>query len=195
MKYNLNLNQGVEAFGTSGKTITATEVVESASSKELAREVAHLAPLVDERTAQYVLDNVLAAATQLMSEGKAVILNLDGKAGLRLYVDVKLKAGSINLAKAKELDPEVTDLTLDNISALAQKAAVSVAVPKPKPNLPCRRRWRRWAYPSPLTRKWSVPTSPASLRVRVRAHPTAVTAATTTTPSSKLRKSPALASR
>ena len=121
MKYNLNLNLGNEAFQT-GKTITATEVVESASSQELAREVAHLAPLVDERTAQYVLDNVLAAACQLMSEGKAVILNLDGKAGLRLYVDVKLKAGSINLAKAKELDPEVTDLTLDNISALAQKA-------------------------------------------------------------------------
>ena len=120
-KYNLNLNLGSEVLG-SGKTITATEVVESASSKELAREVAHLAPLVDERTAQYVLDNVLAAATQLMSEGKAVILNLDGKAGLRLYVDVKLKAGSINLAKAKELDPEVPDLTLDNISALAQKA-------------------------------------------------------------------------
>lgn len=120
-KYQLNLNLGSEVLG-SGKTITATEVVESASSKELAREVAHLAPLVDERTAQYVLDNVLAAATQLMSEGKAVILNLDGKAGLRLYVDVKLKAGSINLAKAKELDPEVTDLTLDNISALAQKA-------------------------------------------------------------------------
>ena len=67
-KYQLNLNLGSEVLG-SGKTITATEVVESASSKELAREVAHLAPLVDERTAQYVLDNVLAAATQLMSEG------------------------------------------------------------------------------------------------------------------------------
>ena len=36
MKYNLNLNLGNEAFQT-GKTITATEVVESASSQELAR--------------------------------------------------------------------------------------------------------------------------------------------------------------
>ena len=35
MKYNLNLNQGVEAFGTSGKTITATEVVESALQEAL----------------------------------------------------------------------------------------------------------------------------------------------------------------
>lgn len=69
-----------------------------------------------------MLDNLLAACVQKMSEGKAVVLTLDGKAALRIYPDVRLKAGSINLAKAKELDKTVTDLTMDNISDIATKA-------------------------------------------------------------------------
>ena len=122
VKYNLQLNNGVEAFGTTGKTITANEVVETCDAAELAREIAHYAEVVNERTCKFVLDNLLAACVQKMSEGKAVVLTLDGKAALRIYPDVRLKAGSINLAKAKELDKTVTDLTMDNISDLATKA-------------------------------------------------------------------------
>ena len=121
VKYNLQLNQGVEAFNT-GKSITANEVVETCDAAELAREIAHYAEVVNERTCKFVLDNLLAACVQKMSEGKAVVLTLDGKAALRIYPDVHLKAGSINLAKAQELDPTVTDLTLENISDLATKA-------------------------------------------------------------------------
>ena len=122
VKYNLQLNNGVEAFGTTGKTITANEVVETCDAAELAREIAHYAEVVNERTCKFVLDNLLAACVQKMSEGKAVVLTLDGKAALRIYPDVRLKAGSINLAKAKELDKTVTDITMDNISDLATKA-------------------------------------------------------------------------
>ena len=122
VKYNLQLNNGVEAFGTTGKTITANEVVETCDAAELAREIAHYAEVVNERTCKFVLDNLLAACVQKMSEGKAVVLTLDGKAALRIYPDVRLKAGSINLAKAKELDKTVTDLTMDNISDIATKA-------------------------------------------------------------------------
>ena len=112
----------MEAFGTTGKTITANEVVETCDAAELAREIAHYAEVVNERTCKFVLDNLLAACVQKMSEGKAVVLTLDGKAALRIYPDVRLKAGSINLAKAKELDKTVTDLTMDNISDIATKA-------------------------------------------------------------------------
>lgn len=121
IKYTLNLNNGNEAFNT-GKSITANEVVETCDAAELAREIAHYAEVVNERTCKFVLDNLLAACVQKMSEGKAVVLTLDGKAALRIYPDVHLKAGSINLAKAQELDPTVTDLTLENISDLATKA-------------------------------------------------------------------------
>lgn len=121
IKYTLNLNNGNEAFNT-GKSITANESVETCDATELAREIAHHAEVVNERTCKFVLDNLLAACIQKMSEGKAVVLTLDGKAALRIYPDVHLKAGSINLAKAQELDPTVTDLTMENISELATKA-------------------------------------------------------------------------
>ena len=121
IKYTLNLNLGSEVLNT-GKSITANEAVETCDAAELAREIAHYAEVVNERTCKFVLDNLLAACVQKMSEGKAVVLTLDGKAALRIYPDVHLKAGSINLAKAKELDPTVTDLTMDNISDIATKA-------------------------------------------------------------------------
>ena len=122
VKYNLQINNGVEAFGTTGKTITANEVVETCDAAELAREIAHYAEVVNERTCKFVLDNLLAACVQKMSEGKAVVLTLDGKAALRIYPDVHLKCGNINLAKAQELDPTVTEISLENVSDLAQKA-------------------------------------------------------------------------
>lgn len=121
VKYTLNLNNGSEVLNT-GKSITANEAVETCDAAELAREIAHYAEVVNERTCKFVLDNLLAACVQKMSEGKAVVLTLDGKAALRIYPDVHLKAGSINLAKAQELDPTVTDLTMENISDLATKA-------------------------------------------------------------------------
>lgn len=121
IKYTLNLNNGSEVLNT-GKSITANESVETCDAAELAREIAHYAEVVNERTCKFVLDNLLAACVQKMSEGKAVVLTLDGKAALRIYPDVHLKAGNINLAKAQELDPTVTDLTMENISDLAQKA-------------------------------------------------------------------------
>lgn len=122
IKYILQINNGVEAFGTTGKTITANEQVETCDAAELAREIAHYAEVVNERTCKFVLDNLLAACVQKMSEGKAVVLTLDGKAALRIYPDVHLKAGNINLTKAQELDPTVTEITPENAYSLAVKA-------------------------------------------------------------------------
>ena len=114
MKYQVWLNQGNEAIG-SGKTITANEVVETVDEKALAREIHHL-----------VLANFCQAAAQLMAMGYAVVLKNGNDAALRIYPDIHLRGGNINLARAKELDPTVTDLTLENAGDLATKAGVTV---------------------------------------------------------------------
>lgn len=125
MKYEISLNQGNEVLG-SGKTITANEVVETVDEKALAREIHHLNALIPEQVAESVLANFCQAAAQLMAMGYAVTLKNGNDVALRIYPDIHIKGGNINLARAKELDPTVTDLTLDNAGDLATKAGVTV---------------------------------------------------------------------
>ena len=125
MKYEICFNNGNEAFGT-GKTITANEVVETVDEKALAREIHHLNALIPEQVAESVLANFCQAAAQLMAMGYAVTLKNGNDVALRIYPDIHIKGGNINLARAKELDPTVTDLTLDNAGDLATKAGVTV---------------------------------------------------------------------
>ena len=125
MKYQVWLNQGNEIIG-SGKTITANEVVETVDEKALAREIHHLNALIPEQVAESVLANFCQAAAQLMAMGYAVVLKNGNDAALRIYPDIHIKGGNINLARAKELDPTVTDLTLENAGDLATKAGVTV---------------------------------------------------------------------
>ena len=125
IKYEICLNNGNEAFGT-GKTITANEVVETVDEKALAREIHHLNALIPEQVAESVLANFCQAAAQLMAMGYAVVLKNGNDAALRIYPDIHIKGNNINLARAKELDPTVTDLTLENAGDLATKAGVTV---------------------------------------------------------------------
>lgn len=125
IKYQINFNQGNEAFGTS-KTITANELVETADEKALAREIHHLNQLIPEQVAEAVLANFCAAAAQLMAMGYAVVLKNGNDDALRIYPDIKIKGGNINLARAKELDPSVSELKMENAGDLALKAGVTV---------------------------------------------------------------------
>lgn len=125
IKYQINFNQGNEAFGTS-KTITANELVETADEKALAREIHHLNQLIPEQVAEAVLANFCAAAAQLMAMGYAVVLKNGNDDALRIYPDIKIKGGNINLARAKELDPSVSELKMENAGDLAIKAGVTV---------------------------------------------------------------------
>ena len=125
IKYQINFNQGNEAFGTS-KTITANELVDTADEKALAREIHHLNQLIPEQVAEAVLANFCAAAAQLMAMGYAVVLKNGNDAALRIYPDVRIKGGNINLARAKELDPSVSELKMENAGDLALKAGVTV---------------------------------------------------------------------
>ena len=125
IKYQVNFNQGTEAFNA-GKTITANEIVETADEKALAREIHHLNQLIPEQVAEAVLANFCAAAAQLMAMGYAVVLKNGDDDALRIYPDIKIKGGNINLARAKELDPSVSELKMENAGDLALKAGVTV---------------------------------------------------------------------
>ena len=125
IKYQAVINQGVEAFG-SGKTITANEFVETVDEQALAREIHHLNALIPEQVAASVRHNFCQAAAQRMAMGYAVGLKNGNDAAIRIYPDVHIKGGNINLARAKELAPTVTDLTKENAGDLVTKAGVTV---------------------------------------------------------------------
>ncbi len=125
IKYRGVLNNGNEALNT-GKTITANEIVETVDEKALAREIHHLNGLIPEQVAESVLQNFCQAAAQLMAMGYAVVLKNGNDAAIRIYPDVHVKGDNINLAKAQELIPGTTDLTLENASELLTKAGVTV---------------------------------------------------------------------
>lgn len=125
IKYQTCLNQGNEALKL-GKSITVNEIVETVDEKALAREIHHLNQLIPEQVAEAVLENFCQAAAQLMAMGYAVTLKNGNDVALRIYPDVHLRGNSINLARAKELDPSVSELKMENAGDLALKAGVTV---------------------------------------------------------------------
>ena len=127
IQYEVCLNQGVEAFGT-GKSITANEILLTCDEKALAREIHHQNSLIPEDVAAQVLGYFGKAAAQLMAMGFAIQFKNGNDVLMRIYPDLHLKGGNINLERAQQLDPEVTDLTLENAGDLATKVGVSVKV-------------------------------------------------------------------
>ena len=126
IKYDVKLNNGVEAFGTTEKTLTASEHVENVDANFMAHHMHLHNPLIPEDVATAVLNAFCESAAELMGQGNAVVLTSKGKAALRLYPDVHVKGGNINLARAQELMPEVTELTLDNATELVQRAGLTL---------------------------------------------------------------------
>lgn len=121
IKYQACLNLGNEAFGTE-KTITANEVVETVDEKALAREINHLNPLIPEQVAANVLENFCEAVAELLSMGFAVQLKSGSAVAVRIFPDIHVKGGNINIARAKELIPETVELTAENAAALIDAA-------------------------------------------------------------------------
>jgi len=124
IQYNICLNNGIEAFGIDPKTITANEFVMTCDEQALAREISHENPLIPEQVAKAVLENFCKAAAQLMSMGFAIQLKNGNDVALRIHPDIHVKGGNINLARAKELDPTVTELTKENAGDLVDRAGV-----------------------------------------------------------------------
>ena len=127
IQYEVQLNQGNEALQT-GKTITANEVLLTADEKALAREIHHQNSLIPEDVAAAVLGYFGKAAAQLMAMGFAIQFKQGQDVLMRIYPDVHLNGGNINLERAKKLNPDVTDLTLENAGELATQVGVKVRV-------------------------------------------------------------------
>ena len=121
IEYKGQLNEGVEAFGTE-KTITANEVLRTCDMKALAREIHHQNTLIPEQVAEAVLENFCKAAVEKMAEGFAITLNSGNDVAIRIFPDIHVKGGNINLARAKQLDPTITELTAENAGELIDKA-------------------------------------------------------------------------
>ena len=121
IKYNVQLNQGNEALG-SGVTITANEAVETCDTVALAREIHHLNPLIPEQVAASVFENFGRAAAELMSMGFAIQFKAGEDVILRIYPDIHVKGGNINLERAQQLKPGTTELTAENAGELVTLA-------------------------------------------------------------------------
>jgi hypothetical protein len=127
IQYEVQLNHGNEVLN-SGKTITANEVLLTADEKALAREIHHQNSLIPEDVAASVLGYFGKAAVQLMAMGFAIQFKNGQDVLMRIYPDVHLNGGNINLERAKQLNPDVTDLTLENAGELATQVGVKVRV-------------------------------------------------------------------
>ena len=127
IEYRGQLNEGNEALG-SEKTITANEDLRTCDLKALAREINHQNKLIPEDVAAAVLGYFCKAAVEKMAEGFAVQLTSGEDVAIRIFPDIHIVGGNINLARAKELDPTVTELTAENAGALIDKAGVKCRV-------------------------------------------------------------------
>lgn len=108
--YKVFVNQGVEAFGTSGKTLSVEEQPRTISEDFLADAIHSQNELIPKRTVKEVLSIFGTVACRLMAEGLALQFQNDGDVLLRMYADAKIKGGNINLARARELTGKA-DLT------------------------------------------------------------------------------------
>ena len=127
ISYKGQLNEGNAALGTE-KTITANEDIRTCDLKALAREINHQNALIPEDVAASVLGYFCKAAVQKMAEGFAVQLTSGSDVAIRIFPDVHIKGGNINLERAKQLDPSITKLTEDVVAQLIDKAGVQVRV-------------------------------------------------------------------
>ena len=121
IEYKGQLNMGNEALNTE-PTITANESLRTCDLKALAREIHHQNALIPEQVAEAVLENFCKAAVEKMAEGFAINLNSGNDVAIRIFPDIHVKGGNINLARAKQLDPTVTELTVENAGYLIDKA-------------------------------------------------------------------------
>lgn len=106
----ISINNGNEAFGTSGKTITVNEQPKEVSLEFVAEELHHKMRHLEKDDITTVLSRFLEVAARMMAEGFGIqYTNTKEAVMMRLYTDARLDlpTKSINLAKARELMPDV----------------------------------------------------------------------------------------
>ena len=127
--YEVRINNGVEAFGVDSKTITVSEVTRNVDEKALAREVSHFNPLVPEHVVGGVMQSEAEAWVHFLAQGNAIQVKAGNDVIMRIYADVKIKGGNINLARAREIMPDevVTEQDMvDHAGELVSRAGLEV---------------------------------------------------------------------
>ena len=111
VEYNVFINNGNEAFGTTGKTLSVEEKPRTVSVDFLADAIHSQNELIPKGLTKQVLDIFGQVASRLMAEGLALQFQNEGDVLLRMYADAKIKGGNINLARARELtgNPNLTE--------------------------------------------------------------------------------------
>jgi hypothetical protein len=107
---NIFVNQGVEAFGTTGRTLTVNELPKEVSLDFVAEELHHKMRHLEKEDITMVMERFLDVAARMMAEGFCIqYTNTKEAVMMRLYTDARLDlpTKSINLAKARELMPDV----------------------------------------------------------------------------------------
>ena len=109
--YKLFINNGVDAFGTTGKTLSVEEQPRTISVDFLADAIYSQNELVPKRQVKEVLSTFGVVAARLMAEGLALQFQADGDVLLRLYCDARVRGGNINLQRARQLtgNPSLTE--------------------------------------------------------------------------------------
>ena len=130
IEYQGQINIPNAGFGQTEKTITANEVVRTADAKALAREIHHQNTLIPETVAEAVLQHFCKAAVEKMTEGFAIQLYNGQDVAMRIFPDVHVKGGNINLKRARELDPTIqTEADMvEKAGELIDKAGLKVSV-------------------------------------------------------------------
>ena len=131
MEYDVIINEGNENLGIDEKTITVRTILEKGKAKEFYREMYYHNRLVPTQVVDNVIESFCAVAVSLMAEGRTICLyskNDDKKdVAIRLYPEVQLNGNykRINIERAKELDPTVTEITPENAAELVAKHGVT----------------------------------------------------------------------
>ena len=127
--YKIFVNNGNEAFRTTGKTLSVEEQPRTISVDFLAEEMSHANELIPLRTYKEVLSIFGSVAARLMAEGFALQFQNDSDVLLRLYTDARIQGGNINLQRARELmgDNQLTEAQMvERASEIVAKAGVQL---------------------------------------------------------------------
>lgn len=122
----ISINNGNEAFGTSGKTLTVNELPKEVSLDFVAEELHHKMRHLEKEDITMVMERFLDVAARMMAEGFGIqYTNSKEAIMMRLYTDARIDGQNINLARAKELMPDVIHTEQDMVDHAGELVALA----------------------------------------------------------------------
>ena len=122
----ISINNGNEAFGTSGKTLTVNEQPKEVSLDFVAEELHHKMRHLEKEDITMVMERFLDVAARMMAEGFGIqYTNSKEAIMMRLYTDARIDGQNINLARAKELMPDVIHTEQDMVDHAGELVALA----------------------------------------------------------------------